>query len=274
MKLHYFPTPRAANTLSTAELRETFLIGGLFQTGKVVAHYTDLDRMIVGGAVPAATPLELSADKELAADFFLQRREIGIVNLGAPGVVRAGDRRHELGSLDCLYLGRGERDVFFENGSAGQAAFYLVSTPAHAQHPTARVTREQAQSDPIGDPAKANRRRIAKYIHPDGIKSCQLLMGFTEWGSPNSSLAAYGTRCRRTLIAAVRRPISTSTSATTSSSTSWASRKPRGTSSFATARPSCLPPGRSIAAPALPATASSGRWVARTKRSPTWTRCR
>lgn len=199
MKLHYFPTPGATNTLGTAELRDAFLVSGLFRPGEVVAHYTDLDRMIVGGAMPGSAPLELPADEALAADFFLQRREIGIINIGAPGAVRVGRQRYDLGSLDCLYVGRGEKSVAFENGGAGQAAFYFVSTPAHATHPTAHATREQAQSDPIGDPAKANRRRIAKYIHPDGIKSCQLVMGFTEFepGSVWNTMPAH-THNRRT----------------------------------------------------------------------------
>ena len=181
MKLHYFPSPTAANTLSTAELRDAFLISGIFRPGEIVAHYTDLDRMIVGAAVPTNTPLALPADKELGTGFFLERREIGIINVGGAGIVRVGTQRHEMGAFDCLYIGLGERDITFENGAGGQAAFYFISTPAHARHPTTKATREQAKSDPIGDPAKANRRRISKYIHPEGIKSCQLVMGFTEF---------------------------------------------------------------------------------------------
>ncbi len=201
MKLHYFPTPEATNTLSTDQLRERFLIGELFQPGTVVAHYTDLDRMVVGGAVPTSSPLGLPADKELGTSFFLERREIGILNLGAPGVVRAGATRYQLATLDCLYIGLGEKDVAFENGTAGQAQFYFVSTPAHAKYPTAHATREQAKSDPIGDPAKANRRRIAKYIHLDGIKSCQLVLGFTEFepGSVWNTMPAH-VHSRRTEV--------------------------------------------------------------------------
>ncbi|MSU66822.1 MAG: 5-dehydro-4-deoxy-D-glucuronate isomerase [Opitutus sp.] len=181
MKLHYFPSPAATNTLSTAELRDAFLIGGIFQPGKIVAHYTELDRMVVGAAVPQAAPLELPAARELGTSFFLERREIGILNLGAPGIVRVGAERHTLSALDCLYIGLGEREVAFENGPQGQSAFYFISSPAHAKHPTVRATREEAKSAPVGDPAKANRRRIAKYIHPEGIRSCQLVLGFTEF---------------------------------------------------------------------------------------------
>ena len=182
MKLHYFPSPEAANTLSTEQLRERFLISGIFQPGAVTAHYTDLDRMIVGAAVPTTAPLSLPADKELGTTFFLERREIGILNLGAGnGKVRVGGATHELGQLDCLYIGLGEKDVTFENGGSGQAQFLFISTPAHAKHPTAVVRRADVRTDPIGDPAKANRRRINKLIHVDGVKSCQLVMGFTEF---------------------------------------------------------------------------------------------
>jgi len=181
MKIHYFPSPAASNTLSTNELRDQFLIGGIFRPGEWVAHYTDLDRMIVGGAMPTGAPLPLPNVKETGTEFFLQRREIGILNLGAPGAVRVGGTLHEVGSLDCIYIGQGERDVSFENGSSGQAQFYFVSTPAHAKFPTAIVRRGSVKTDPIGDPAKANRRRINRLIHIDGIKSCQLVMGFTEF---------------------------------------------------------------------------------------------
>lgn len=201
MKLHYFPTPEATNTLSTEELRDRFMVGGLFQPGAVVAHYTDLDRMIVGAAVPTNGPLSLPAAKETGSAYFLERREIGILNVGSPGTVRVGTEVHELGNLDCLYIGKGEKDVSFENHTSGQAQFYFISTPAHAKYPTAVVRRADVRTDPIGDAAKANRRRINKLIHPDGIKSCQLVMGFTEFepGSVWNTMPAH-THSRRTEI--------------------------------------------------------------------------
>ena len=186
MKLHYFPTPAATNTLSTEQLRETFLIGGLFRPGEVIAHYTDLDRMICGAAVPTGAPLGLPTDKELGTSFFLERRDIGILNVGSgAGVVRVGGIAHTLSTLDCLYIGLGEKDVVFENGLAGQAQFYFVSTPAHAKYPTTVARRADASAAPIGDATKANRRTILKYIHPEGIKSCQLVLGFTEFEPGN-----------------------------------------------------------------------------------------
>ena len=202
MKLHYFPTPAATNTLSTEQLRETFLIGGLFRPGEVIAHYTDLDRMICGAAVPTGAPLGLPTDKELGTSFFLERREIGILNVGSgAGVVRVGGIAHTLSTLDCLYIGLGEKDVVFENGPAGQAQFYFVSTPAHAQHPTTVARRADVSAAPIGDATKANRRTILKYIHPEGIKSCQLVLGFTEFepGSIWNTMPPH-THSRRTEI--------------------------------------------------------------------------
>lgn len=201
MKLHYFPTAAATNTLSTPALRETFLISSLFRPGEVNAHYTDLDRMIVGAALPTTAPLGLPSDRELGTGFFLERREIGILNLGAPGRVRVGGTAYELAALDCLYVGLGEKDVAFENGDQGQAQFYFVSTPAHARHPTALARRADVSAAPIGDPSKANRRTILRYIHQDGIKSCQLVLGFTEFepGSIWNTMPPH-THSRRTEI--------------------------------------------------------------------------
>lgn len=183
MKFHYSPSPAETPTLAPDQLRSAFLIGDLFQPAQVTAQYTDLDRIITGAAMPTGAALPLPNFKETGTDFFLERREIGIINIGAPGAIRVGGQNHPMASLDCLYIGLGEREVVFENGPEGQAQFFFISTPAHAKHPTAHATREQNIGAPIGDPAKCNRRRINKYIHPDGIKSCQLVMGFTEFES-------------------------------------------------------------------------------------------
>ncbi|NBQ58649.1 MAG: 5-dehydro-4-deoxy-D-glucuronate isomerase, partial [Opitutaceae bacterium] len=163
---------------------------------------TDLDRMIVGAAVPTTAPLGLPSDKEIGTSFFLERREIGILNVGAgPGIVRVGGVAHTLATLDCLYIGLGEKDVTLENGTSGQAQFYFISTPAHAKHPTVLARRADVSAAPIGDVTKANRRTILKYIHPDGIKSCQLVLGFTEFepGSIWNTMPPH-THSRRTEI--------------------------------------------------------------------------
>lgn len=201
MQHHYFPTPEATNTLPTDELRARFLLGGLFRPGEITAHYTDLDRMIVGAALPDNEPLTLPASKATGTAFFLERREIGILNLGAPGLVRVGGKAHDVGHLDCLYIGPGEKDVLFINGGGGRTEFFFVSTPALAPHPTALVRHADLRTDPIGDPASANRRRINKLIHPDGVKSSQLVMGFTEFepGSVWNTMPPH-THSRRTEI--------------------------------------------------------------------------
>ena len=202
MQLHYSPGPKETNTLSTEALRENFLIEGLFRRGEVIAHYTDLDRMVVGSVVPDHSALALPNDKALGTSYFLERREIGILNIGSgPGVVHVGGTRYELATLDCLYVGLGERDVTFSQGPGNGAAFYFVSTPAHANYPTTLVRRADVKVDPIGDAASANRRRILKYIHPDGVKSCQLVLGFTEFesGSVWNTMPAH-THSRRTEV--------------------------------------------------------------------------
>ena len=201
MQLHYFPSPEETNTLSTDELRSRFMISGLFRPGEVTAHYTDLDRMIVGAALPTTAPLTLPSAKETGTAYFLERREIGILNLGTAGTVTVGGTKHEVGPLDCLYIGLGEKDVTFTAGATPGAQFFFISTPAHAKHPTAIVRRADVRTDPIGDNAKANRRRINKLIHVDGVKSCQLVMGFTEFepGSLWNTMPPH-THSRRTEI--------------------------------------------------------------------------
>lgn len=200
MKLHYSPSPTETKTLDTAQLRSAFLISDLFQPGQLIAHYTDLDRMIAGGVTPTAAPLGLPNAKETGTEFFLERREIGIINIGAPGTVRVGGKAYAMGSLDCLYIGKGEREVLFENGREGQSQYFFISTPAHTTYPTAHAARAQG-TQPIGDPAKCNRRRINRYIHSGGIQSCQLVMGFTEFepGSIWNTMPPH-THSRRTEI--------------------------------------------------------------------------
>jgi len=143
-------------------LRDTFLINGLFQPGAVTAHYTDLDRMITGGSLSDERAARFAQrNRELGTSFFLERREIGILNLGAPGIVKVGGTAlRTSGLLDCIYIGLGEKDVTFESGPAGSSQFLFRQHPAHAKHPTAVVRRADVKTDPIGDPTKANRRRI------------------------------------------------------------------------------------------------------------------
>ena len=201
MKLHYSASPEQTNTMSTEQLRDTYLIQNIFRPGEIVAHYTDLDRMIILGAQPApAAPLKLGNYKHTGTTYFLERREIGILNIGAkPGTITVADTKHTLGHLDCLYVGLGEKDITFE----GDTQFYCISTPAHAKYPTALLRGDAIKTPPIGDSANANRRVIRRYIHQKegGIKSCQLVMGCTtlDTGSIWNTMPAH-THTRRTEI--------------------------------------------------------------------------
>jgi 4-deoxy-L-threo-5-hexosulose-uronate ketol-isomerase len=135
----------------------------------------------VGSAVPTGKPLELAADAELRSEFFCERRELGVLNIGGAGSVQVDGQKFDLGKLDCVYAGKGSRKVIFTSKDpAAPAAFYLLSYPAHAACPVAAARLADATKVELGSPADANRRTIYKYIHTGGIKSCQLVMGFTQ----------------------------------------------------------------------------------------------
>ena len=168
--------------MTTAELRETFLIEDAFRAGEIVLTYVDLDRAVIGGAVPTTEALTLETQPELRAEFFCERRELGVLNVGGVGTVSVDGTTYELGKRDCLYVGRGSKAVSFSSASAEHpAAFYLLSYPAHTEHPTAMVTFADLQDGAVhlGAAETCNKRSIYKAIFLDGIKSCQLVMGFT-----------------------------------------------------------------------------------------------
>ncbi len=173
--------PQRYLRMTTQELRDTFLLSGLNQPGAVNLFYLDLDRAVVGMAVPVTGPIALPAPPELRAEYFTERRELGALNVGGAGVVHVNGAPHELANLDLVYIGRGNPNVRFESKSPSHpAAFYLLSYPAHAQHPTAVVRKEAAQPTELGSAETCNRRTVFKYIHADGVKSCQLVMGVTH----------------------------------------------------------------------------------------------
>jgi len=168
-------------TLLTAELRARFMVTDLFVPGKIELARTDLDRAILGGAIPLGQPLELPVDPELRAATFCERRELGIINLGAKGTVITEGKVYALDTCDVLYLGRGTGAISFASASAATPAqFYLLSYPAHATHPSVLVKKDEARRVELGTLADANKRTIRQFIHPDGVKSCQLVMGYTE----------------------------------------------------------------------------------------------
>lgn len=201
MNPSYFPSPAETESLTTDELREAFLVDGLFRPGEICTYYTDLDRMILGTAVPVRDSLALPDDAATGTDYFLDRREIGIINLGSPGIIHVDGNSFDVGTHDCLYIGLGAQSVNFCSTGNGDAKFYFVSTPAHAHHPNTLLKRSEAIVDELGTSEAANRRRIVKYIHPSGIKSCQLMLGLTEGvsGSVWNTMPPH-THARRTEI--------------------------------------------------------------------------
>jgi 4-deoxy-L-threo-5-hexosulose-uronate ketol-isomerase len=181
MQIRFSPNQNDYTKLCTDGLRANFLIESLFAPDKVELVYSDADRAIIGSAIPTSAALNLSADAELRAAFFCERRELGILNIGEGGTVTVDGTKYEMNKLDCLYVGRGSKEVSFASQNASTpAAFYLLSYPAHAAYPTTLATIKDAAPVELGTLADANRRTIYKYIHMDGIKSCQLVMGFTK----------------------------------------------------------------------------------------------
>lgn len=176
------PSPREAAVLDTTDLRDSFLLEHLFVPGKITLTYTDLDRAVVGSAIPTTEALKLETYDALKAEFFCQRRELGVLNIGGAGKVTVDGTGFEMGSHDCLYIGRGSREIRFESAASGEPAiFYLVSYPAHAAYPITKATRADANRVELGSKDECNERTIFQYIHENGLKSCQLVMGFTEF---------------------------------------------------------------------------------------------
>jgi 4-deoxy-L-threo-5-hexosulose-uronate ketol-isomerase len=198
MEQRYATGPDQLATFDTAELRERFLVERVFVPGEVTAVYSHHDRIVLGGAVPAGGRLPLPTFDELRAEFFLANRELGIVNVGGTGTVTADGETHILPRGACLYLGRGTRDVVFADAEAG-AQFYLFSAPAHTTYPTRLVLRGEGNVRELGDQLTSNRRTLNQYIHTEGIRSCQIVMGVTELhpGSMWNTMPAH-THDRRT----------------------------------------------------------------------------
>jgi 4-deoxy-L-threo-5-hexosulose-uronate ketol-isomerase len=181
MEIRYAVHPQEAKKYDTTELREHFLIETLFRPGEIVLTYSHVDRFIVGGVQPAGEPVKLEADpKEIGAATFLERREIGIINIGGGGTVTVDGTVYAMGPKDCLYIGRGAKDVVFVSDNAdAPAKFYFNSCPAHQTYPTVKAAISEATPRHLGSLEQSNERTIYQYIHEGGIKSCQLVMGMT-----------------------------------------------------------------------------------------------
>ena len=161
--------------MDTAQLRRHFLVEGLFADGEIRLVYTHYDRFTLGGAVPAGGSLTLDKVDETKTPNFLDRREMGIVNIGDTGSVAAGGETYEMNQGDVLYLGMGSGPVTF----SGQGRFYITSAPAHRTLPARLITVADCVEVTMGDPATSNKRTIRQFIHPQVMESCQLVLGYT-----------------------------------------------------------------------------------------------
>lgn len=180
MEVRYASHYEDVKHYDTTELRKHFLIENLFTPGKLNMVYSHVDRIIVAGAVPTDKPLYLEASKELGSNYFLERREMGIINIGGTGIVNLDGERYELNNSDGLYVGMGIKEVSFESLDANNPAkFYINSATAHKSYPTVKIGLSEANKVKAGTDEECNKRTINQYVHPAVCQSCQLVMGMT-----------------------------------------------------------------------------------------------
>ncbi|WP_457101747.1 5-dehydro-4-deoxy-D-glucuronate isomerase [Microbacterium sp. P5_E9] len=204
MQQRYATNPAQIPGMTSDELRASYLVPDLFAEGEIRVTYTHHDRIVLGGAVPAGAELALTGYPEIRSDYFLEHREVGIINVGGAGTVTADGEVYTLVKGACLYLGRGIRDVVFADAAdpdadATGAQFYLFSAPAHTAYPAALVSPGEGTIRELGDQLTSNRRTLNQYIHENGVRSCQIVMGVTELhpGSMWNTMPAH-THDRRT----------------------------------------------------------------------------
>ncbi|MBP1708919.1 MAG: 4-deoxy-L-threo-5-hexosulose-uronate ketol-isomerase [Deltaproteobacteria bacterium] len=186
MDIRYAIHPDQMKSFDTQALRKHFLVEGLFERNKVNMVYSHVDRIIVGGICPTDQEVGLQVTKELGVDFFLQRREVGIINVGSKGTVSVDGKEYDLENKECLYIGMGLKEVLFKSSDRNRPAkFYFNSAPAHAAYPLMKLTMKDVQRLHLGAPEKGNVRTINQFVHPSVLKTCQLVMGLTML-EPNS----------------------------------------------------------------------------------------
>lgn len=180
LDVRYASHPDDASRYGTSEIRKHFLIEKLFEPGRILLTYSHVDRIIAGGIMPDNLPLSLEAGKELGVDYFLDRREMGVINIGGPGSLILDGTEYPLNNREGAYLGRGIREVIFNSKDPSfPAKFYINSAPAHKNHPMAMISLEKARKVELGSPENLNVRTIYQFVHPDVCQSCQLVMGMT-----------------------------------------------------------------------------------------------
>jgi 4-deoxy-L-threo-5-hexosulose-uronate ketol-isomerase len=180
MQIYQAISQREAQSFDTEQLRDNFLIESVFQKNQISLSYTHYDRVVLGGAMPTDAEITLPTYDNLKADYFLERREIGIINVGGDGEISVDGTIFLLSKLDALYIGKGSKSVIFKSiNSENPAQFFLLSAPAHHEYPTRKMSKEEASPVSLGSVETANERTIYKYLHRDGIQSCQVVMGLT-----------------------------------------------------------------------------------------------
>ena len=192
MELRTAVSPKDAKYYTTERLREEFLIPGLFAEDEIKLVYSHVDRMVVGSATPAAEALMLTAGEELRAEYFLQRREMGVINIGGAGTISVDGKKYEVAFKEGMYIGMGAKEIIFESRDSKEPAkFYLNSVPAHKAFPTVLIKPEGTEEEgtviiqeknkvELGSLEESNHRVICKYILPGQVESCQLVMGMTK----------------------------------------------------------------------------------------------
>ncbi len=180
MQVRHATNPTDFKSYSTDRIRQDFLIEELFQLDKINMVYTHYDRMVIGGCVPVNERLQLEADETWKTDAFLERREVGFVNIGGPAVITVDGDSYELQKLDALYVGKGAKQVELGSANASDPAkLYFTSALAHATLPTVKISIDKANPLNMGSLETSNERTIYQYIHADGVQSCQLMLGIT-----------------------------------------------------------------------------------------------
>lgn len=178
--MHYAIHPDDFKNYGTDKIRANFLISNLFEADKVTQHYTHYDRLVIGGASPRTRALKLDTFDHLKSTYYLERREIGIINVGDTASVTVDNNTYDLKYKDALYIGMQNKEVIFNPSSTGTAKFYFNSAPAHHQHPTTKIAIEKAETVELGAASSSNHRTIRKLIVNSVLPTCQLQMGLTE----------------------------------------------------------------------------------------------
>lgn len=198
MDIRYSANQKDFKRYTTEETRREFLIENLYQPDQVVAVYSHVDRMVTLGCMPVKQSVSIDQGIDVWANFgthfFLERREVGMFNIGGAGKVTVDGTVYPLGYKDCLYITRGAREVFFTSDDPSKPAkFYMVSAPAHCSYETRLIKLADAAKKPLGAPETSNKRVINQFIHPDVLKTCQLSMGMTvmELGSVWNTMPAH-----------------------------------------------------------------------------------